>query len=129
MRYVHDELGSRIRFSRQGGPPPGFQLAPFLWRHDGGQEALSILWPIRWAASLHDLPLSLGFVIFQHPCSAPIHNSLEASFLQRVSPAGSMLIACMAHQAYCHVCVAADSVWYRVDTETSLLFTQSRRDE
>ena len=36
--------------------------------------------------------LSLGFVIFQHPCSAPIHNSLEASFLQRVSSAGSRLI-------------------------------------
>ena len=47
VRYVHDELGSRIRFPAPGGPPPGFQLAPFLWRHSGRQEALSILWPIR----------------------------------------------------------------------------------
>ena len=48
MRYVHDELGARIRFPAPGGPPPGFQLAPFLWRgQPGWQEALSILWPIR----------------------------------------------------------------------------------
>lgn len=48
MRYINDELGARIRFPAPGGPPPGFQLAPFLWRGQAGrQEALSILWPIR----------------------------------------------------------------------------------
>ena len=48
VRYVHDELGARIRFPARGGPPPGFQLAPFLWcSQPGRQEALSILWPIR----------------------------------------------------------------------------------
>ncbi|KAK9838164.1 hypothetical protein WJX81_005734 [Elliptochloris bilobata] len=51
VRYVHDELGSRIRFPAPGGAPPGFQLAPFLWCHTGQQEALSILWPIRNVAA------------------------------------------------------------------------------
>jgi hypothetical protein len=49
VRYIHDELGSRVRFPRAGGAPPGFQLAPFLWRQGGRQEALSMLWPIRRA--------------------------------------------------------------------------------
>ncbi len=49
VRYIHDELGGRVRFPAAGGDPPGFQLAPFLWRQGGRQEALSMLWPIRRA--------------------------------------------------------------------------------
>ncbi len=62
MRYVHDELGGRIRFPAPGGPPPGFQLAPFLWREGGRQEALSILWPIRCSG----MQALIGLLALQH---------------------------------------------------------------
>ena len=50
-RYIMDELGSRIR-AAASGQPPGFQLAPFAWRHaDGPVELLSLLWAVRDVAA------------------------------------------------------------------------------
>ena len=47
LRYIMDELGSRIRAS-SNGKTPGLQLAPFAWQNaDGRTEMLSLLWALR----------------------------------------------------------------------------------
>ena len=40
-----DEVGSRVR-AAPPGQQPGFEVAPFMWSHDGAAELLSVMWPV-----------------------------------------------------------------------------------